>query len=103
MQLEDGFRNAFDKYGVTHTINRVGSMIGIFFCEGPVTDGTSAQKTDVEFFGKLFHEMLREGVYLPPSPFESLFVSNAMDQDMIDRTITATENALAKITEVTRS
>lgn len=97
MQLEDGFRNAFEKNGVTYTINRVGSMIGIFFCEGPVTDAASAQNTDTEFFGRFFHQMLKEGVYLPPSPFESLFVSNAMDQDMIDRTIQAAENAVPKV------
>lgn len=103
MQLEDGFRNVFDKHGITYTINRVGSMLGLFFCEGPVTDAASAQKTDVEFFRNFFHEMLREGVYLPPSPFEAIFISNAMDQDMIDRTITAAENSVPRVLEATKN
>lgn len=103
MYLENGLRNVLHKHGVTHTINRVGSMIGLFFCEGPVTDAETAQNTDTELFGRFFHEMLKEGVYLPPSPFESLFVSNAMDNDMIERTINAADNALPKVLESARN
>ena len=52
--------------GATVTINRVGSMITVFFCAGPVTDYATAKASDTKRFGRFFHAMLERGVYLPP-------------------------------------
>ena len=57
--------------GIPFTLNRVGSMWTLFFCEGPVFDYKSAKRADTGRFARFFHAMLQEGVYLPPSQFES--------------------------------
>jgi glutamate-1-semialdehyde 2,1-aminomutase len=68
------------------TVNRVGSMITLFFNEGPVTDWESAKKSDTKRFAKFFHALLENGVYWPPSQFEAAFVSAAHSDDDIRRT-----------------
>jgi glutamate-1-semialdehyde 2,1-aminomutase len=87
--LEDGLRKAFDAYNINYRINRVGSMLSVFFTDQDVTDFDSAQTADTEFFKVFFHEMLKEGIYLPPSTFESWFVSDAHSYEMLDTTIAA--------------
>ncbi len=71
------------------TVNRVGSMYTIFFCEGPVTDYDSAKRADTTRFARFFHHMLERGVYLAPSQFEAAFVSAAHTGEDIDRTAAA--------------
>ncbi|MFN1835031.1 glutamate-1-semialdehyde 2,1-aminomutase [Balneola sp. MJW-20] len=95
--LEKGFRNALEGLNVPHVIYRVGSMIGIFYTEGPVEGFSGAEKTDKDFFGKIFHGMLERGVYLPPSPFEAFFLSNALTMEDISHTLTAFEETLEDI------
>lgn len=68
---------------------RVGSMCGLFFQEGPVTDYASAARSDTAAYGRYFHAMLARGVYLPPSQFEASFVSLAHTDEQIDQTIAA--------------
>ena len=68
------------------TVNRVGSMITLFFNEGPVTDWDSAKKSDTKRFAKFFHALLENGVYWPPSQFEAAFVSAAHTDEDIRRT-----------------
>ena len=63
--------------GVTMCHNRVGSMFTWFFAHGPVTDWTSAEKSDTEAFGRFFRAMLENGIYLPPSQFEAAFLGAA--------------------------
>ncbi len=63
--------------GAPITINRVGSMLTVFFGEGPVTSLESAKKCDLKRFQRFFQGMLAEGVYLPPSQFEACFISTA--------------------------
>ncbi|HVL88767.1 MAG TPA: glutamate-1-semialdehyde 2,1-aminomutase [Actinomycetota bacterium] len=75
--LEHGLRSAAAEAGATVTINRVGSMLTVFFTDGPVTDFDSARRTDAKRFARFFHALLREGVAWPPSPFEAAFVSLA--------------------------
>ncbi|MEP6636880.1 MAG: glutamate-1-semialdehyde 2,1-aminomutase [Acidobacteriota bacterium] len=79
---------------VVTTTNRVGSMWTSFFQSGPVTDWTSANRSDRDLFGRFFHSMLEEGVYLAPSQFEAGFVSVAHTDEIIDRTIEAASRAL---------
>jgi glutamate-1-semialdehyde 2,1-aminomutase len=71
------------------TINRVGSMLTLFFQEGPVHNLDDAKKSDVERFAAFFQGMLAEGVYLPPSQFEAWFVSLAHTRSDLEATVAA--------------
>jgi len=70
-------------------INRSGSMISLHFCSEDVTDFKSSQKGNNEKFKKYFHGMLNEGIYLPPSAFESYFLNDALTYSDIDFTLDA--------------
>jgi glutamate-1-semialdehyde 2,1-aminomutase len=93
-RLEQGLRDAAAEAGIASTINRVGSMLTAFFCEGPVTDWPSAKKSDTDRYARFFRAMLEEGVYLAPSQFECAFVSLAHTDDLIDSTIEAARAAM---------
>ncbi len=99
LHLEQGLRKAFDSYHVPHSINRVGSMITIFFTKEEVFDAESAQKTDVSVFKAYFHHLLEAGIYLPPSAFESWFLSNALSYEDLDKTIYETHVFAKKISD----
>jgi glutamate-1-semialdehyde 2,1-aminomutase len=88
-RLEAGLRAAAVKAGTTVAINRVGSMITVFFCAGPVVDYATAKTSDTAAFGRFFHAMLDRGVYLPPAQYEAAFVSLAHTEDDIDATCAA--------------
>ena len=92
--LADGLHDVFAEAETPLTINRVGSMMTLFFNPGPVTSWESVAQSDREGFTRFFHNMLDEGVYLPPSPFEAMFVSLAHTNEDIERTIEAARNAL---------
>jgi glutamate-1-semialdehyde 2,1-aminomutase len=77
--------------------NRVGSMFTWFFAPGPVTDWTSAAKSDTEAFGRFFRAMLENGIYLPPSQFEAAFVSAAHTEQDLQQTIAAAKQAFAAV------
>jgi glutamate-1-semialdehyde 2,1-aminomutase len=81
--------------GVTMCNNRVGSMFTWFFAPGPVTDLTSAAKSDTEAFGRFFRAMIENGVYLPPSQFEAAFVGTAHTDHDVQQTIAAAKQAFA--------
>lgn len=97
--LKKGLRRVLDKHEVDFTMNQVGSMISIFFTDQPVRNFVSANTTDKEFFGKFYHQMLERGIYLPPSPFESWFLSKSLTYDMLDKTISAADESLAALSE----
>ncbi len=71
------------------TVNRVGSMFTIFFTGQPVTDWDSAARSDRDRFGRLFHHLLENGVYFPPSQFEAAFTGAAHDDAAVELTIRA--------------
>lgn len=96
-RLEEGLRSALQEHGVAGTINRVGSMLTLFFTEGPVVDFSSAVRSDASRFGVFFHGMLRRGIYLPPSQYEAWFVSTAHTSELIDRTLAAAGESLAEL------
>ena len=73
--------------------NRVGSMFTWFFQAGPVTNWTSAAKSDTEAFARFFRSMLDSGVYLPPSQFEAAFLSAAHTEEDVQKTIAAAKQA----------
>ena len=96
-RLEEGLRRAARDAGATVTINRVGSMITVFFCAGPVTDYATAKASDTKRFGRFFHAMLERGVYLPPAQFEAAFVSLAHGEAEIDLTVAAAAEAFRAV------
>lgn len=88
-QLCGAISDILAKGGVEHTINNVGSMFTLFFNRGPVTDYISAGKSDTKRFARYFRGMLKSGVYLPPSQFESCFLSTAHTERHIEETVGA--------------
>lgn len=89
--LEIGVGIALTKNNITHTINRVGSMISVHFDANPVTDFNSAKNGDNETFKKFFHGLLQEGIYIAPSAYESWFITDALTYEDLDFTIAAIE------------
>ena len=87
--LETGLGEAVAKAGIPAVMNRVGSMMGLFFTEKPVVNFADAQTSDLEMFSKYFREMLERGIYLAPSQFEAAFVSGAHNEGDIQATILA--------------
>jgi glutamate-1-semialdehyde 2,1-aminomutase len=92
--LENGFKENLDAVGKNYAMNRVGSMMCMFFTEEPVNDFASAVKSDTVLYGKYYHEMLQRGIYLAPAQFEALFVSTAHSNDDLDKTIDAHRESL---------
>lgn len=92
-RLCDGLAKAAAAAGITTTTNRVGSMWTSFFNDQPVTNWATANTSDREMYGRFFHAMLDEGVYLAPSQFEAGFVSIAHTEELIDQTIEAARKA----------
>ena len=97
-RLEEGLRRGGQGRGRPVTVNRVGSMITVFFCAGPVTDYATAKASDTKRFGRFFHAMLERGVYLPPAQFEAAFVSLAHGEAEIDATVAAAGEAFRAAT-----
>jgi glutamate-1-semialdehyde 2,1-aminomutase len=95
--LADGLAAAAGEAGVAATVNRVGSMLTIFFCSGPVVDYATAKTSDTSLFGRFFHALLARGVYLPPAQFEAAFVSLAHGEAEIEETLRAAREALREI------
>jgi len=94
-RLEAGLADAVAQAGAAARVQRVGSMLSLFFSAGPVTDYASALRCDTAAFGRFHQGMLARGVYLPPSQFEAWFVSLAHTQEDIDRTVEAARDTLA--------
>jgi glutamate-1-semialdehyde 2,1-aminomutase len=92
-RLEAVLRDAARRAGATVTINRVGSMITVFFCPGPVADYAAAKLSDTKRFARFFHAMLERGVYLPPAQFEAAFVSLAHGDAELEETARAAAEA----------
>jgi len=95
--LRNGLDDALKSWGQPYVINQLGSMISVHFSDHPVVDFTSAASANNELFKKYFHAMLKRGVYLPPSAFESWFLNNALTKDDLDKTITATKESLQEL------
>jgi len=91
--LERGLRRAAREAGIEVTINRVGSMMTLFFTRVTVTDFDGAMAADTRAHAKFFHGMLARGVYLPPSQFEALFVSLEHGEPEVEATVEAARGA----------
>ena len=85
------------KYEVPLTFNRAGSMIGFFFTNEDVINYDTAKTSNLEFFAAYYREMAEQGMFLPPSQFEGIFLSTTHHDEDIEKTIQAIENAFSKL------
>ncbi len=89
--LHKGLNTALQNCGMPFQINRLGSMISVHFSDHPVVDFATAAACDIESFKRYFHHMLQQGIYLPPSAYESWFLNNALTKEDIAHTVAATQ------------
>ena len=95
--LHQGMEDILAKSRTDYQINRFGSMISLHFTDTPVKDFASAAKGDNKSFKKYFHGMLKRGVYLPPSAFESYFLNDAISYKDLDTTLEAFSQTLKEL------
>lgn len=93
-KLVDGFRAGLAKTGLMYTINHIGSMFTLFMTDRAVTNFSEAKTSDLGLFGRYFQAMLKRGIYLAPSQFESLFLSVALTDELVSQIIQANEESL---------
>lgn len=94
IKLEEGLRSNVEKLGLNYTVNRAGSLVCLFFAEGPINNYDDVTKCNVPIFNKYFEELLNRGILLAPTQFEAMFLSNAHTDEIIDETIKASYEAL---------
>jgi glutamate-1-semialdehyde 2,1-aminomutase len=86
-----------EQKGIPYQINRLGSMLSLHFTNTPVVDFDTAAKGNNDFFKTYFHGMLKRGVYLPPSAFESYFLNDAISQEDLEHTLEAFSETLKEL------
>ncbi|WP_108669419.1 glutamate-1-semialdehyde 2,1-aminomutase [Peribacillus acanthi] len=96
-RLEEGITEAARKYDVPVSFNRAGSMIGFFFTNEEVINYEKAKTSNLEFFAAYYREMAEQGIFLPPSQFEGMFLSTAHSDEDIEKTIEAVEKSFAAL------
>jgi glutamate-1-semialdehyde 2,1-aminomutase len=97
-KIEDGLHPLLKESGLDYQINRIGSMISLHFTKDSVRDFESSKGGDNAHFKNFFHGMLKRGVYLPPSAYESWFLNAALSEDDIKHTLQAAKETLAEMT-----
>ena len=95
--LREGLFRVFDEANIPVAINQIGSMLSVHFTNKPVNNFAGASSANNTLFNKFFHAMLNQGVYLPPSAFESWFLSNALSNADLDATILAAKTAIRQV------
>jgi glutamate-1-semialdehyde 2,1-aminomutase len=95
--LHDGLKKAFHEKSIPVVVNQLGSMISVHFSEKPVIDFVSSASSNTQTFNRFFHAMLEQGIYLPPSAFETWFVSHSLSKNDIDRTIDTAEQFVKQL------
>lgn len=95
--LRQGLQQIFTEAGIPTCINQLGSMISVFFCDHAVTNYEDAAKSDIARFNRFFHAMLEEGIYLPPSAFETWFISSCIQEQEIEKTLSAVKRSVSKL------
>lgn len=93
-RLAGGLRRAAEGAGVPHVVQQIGSMVTLFFHNGPVNSWDDAANCDTARFGRFFWEMLDRNIYLPCSQYEAMFISASHTEEDIDNTIAAAREAL---------
>lgn len=95
--LEQGFNKNFESTGIKGKINRVGSLLSLFFNEAKVTCYAEVMKSDSDMYARYFNAMLEAGVMLPPAQFEAMFLSSEHNSDQLEYTVAAHLNSLKKL------
>ncbi len=95
--LADGIDKALTNHQLDFTINKVGSMISVHFDASPVVDFASAAKGDTPRFKQFFHGLLKEGIYIAPSAYETWFITDALSYDDLDHTIAAVQKVASTL------
>lgn len=95
--LAKSIHESATKYGIPHQVNAMESMFQIFFTDKPVIDYASSKRADGKKFHKLFHHLLKQGVFVAPSQFETGFFSYAHTQSDLEATIHAYDNSLRQV------
>jgi glutamate-1-semialdehyde 2,1-aminomutase len=95
-QLQAGLEAALKRHSVPGVVQRVGSMLTLFFNEGPVNDWDDANASNLERFAHWHAGLIGRGIYWPPSQFEAAFVSVAHTEDDVETTVAAASDALAR-------
>lgn len=90
-------KSSLKELGLNYTMNHIGSMYSLFFTDQEVIDFETAKSCDTALFGKFFQHMLKEGVYLPPSQFETLFVSTEINGASLDHLVAANHKVLKEL------
>jgi glutamate-1-semialdehyde 2,1-aminomutase len=96
-ELLNGLEKLAHDAGVTISVDRVGSMLGLFFTEGKVRNFTDAKKSNLTTFSRYYTKMLERGIYLAPSQFETFFISLAHDAHAISATLSAAQEAFKEL------
>jgi glutamate-1-semialdehyde 2,1-aminomutase len=94
--LRNGLNEVLKAWGEPFVINQLGSMISIHFSDHPINNFEAAAAANNERFKKYFHAMLKKGIYLPPSAFESWFLNNALTYEDLDATIKASRESMSE-------
>jgi glutamate-1-semialdehyde 2,1-aminomutase len=97
--LAEGIRKQLKSLSLPYQVNRVGSMMTLFFTSKEVIDFDTAKTVDTGLFAVYFQSMLESGIYLPPSQYEALFVSSAITEDILAEILSASERALKSVAE----
>jgi glutamate-1-semialdehyde 2,1-aminomutase len=96
-KLKEGIRSQLDLLGLSYTINQIGSMFTLFFTDQAVNNFSDAKTSDTALYGKYFHGMLERGIYLPPSQYESWFISDAIQEEELAKILQASEETLQQM------
>ncbi len=95
-RLAEGLEEISRRRGIPMTVHHQGSMMGVFFTEGPVLDSGDVDASNRDRFTRVFHRLLDAGIHLPPSPYETWFLSTAHTEADLDSTLEAFDQALAR-------
>lgn len=98
-RLAEGYQRAAKKYGIPLTVNQAGAMMGFFFTDQKVINYKRSKSSNLNHFKKYFASMIEQGISLPPSQFEGVFLSTKHSMEDIEKTIRAAENAFKQIAE----
>jgi len=95
--LKEGIQSQLKQLGKNYTVNQLGSMFTLFFTESPVKNFHDAKTAELGLFGQYFQGMLKRGIYLPPSQFESWFLSDALGEVEMQKILQASEETLTEM------
>lgn len=89
LEIAEGIHSILSEKGIEHSLNMIGSMMSVFFTEEEVINFETAKTANNPIFNRFYHHLLQNGIYLPPSSFETWFISASIQSEEIDKTLSA--------------